>query len=200
MKGAMNGDLVVVRADKRNPKFKRIHNRDLIVGEVVKVLRRAHQTVVGRFHDEPHQPFVVPYDFRIDTDIVIDNPDDTMGARDGEMVNVEIDRYPDRSTPVAHGRVVERLGFIGEPGVDIEVVIRKFHIPHNFPPEVLRAAESVPTEVAPEEIRKRVDLRERNIVTIDGETAKDFDDAVEVRSCPTATISSASTSPTSRTT
>ncbi|MGZ8796236.1 MAG: ribonuclease R, partial [Thermoanaerobaculia bacterium] len=183
MKGAMSGDLVVVRADKRNPRFKRIHNRDLINGEVVKVLKRAHQTVVGRFHDGP-TPFVVPYDFRIDTDIVIDNPQDSMGARNGEMVNVEIDRYPDRSTPVAHGRVVERLGFIGEPGVDIEVVIRKFHIPHNFPPEVLRAAESVPTEVAAEEIRKRADLRERNIVTIDGETAKDFDDAVEVQKLP----------------
>src|SRR5450759_2229994 len=74
MKGAMSGDLVVVRADKRNPKFKRIHNRDLINGEVVKVLKRAHQTVVGRFHEGP-TPFVVPYDFRIDTDIVIDNPE-----------------------------------------------------------------------------------------------------------------------------
>jgi ribonuclease R len=183
MKGAMSGDLVVVRAEKRNPKFKRIHNRDLIPGEVVKVLKRAHQTVVGRFHEGP-TPFVVPYDFRIDTDIVIEDREDSMGARHGEMVNVEIDRYPDRSTPVAHGRVVERLGFIGEPGVDIEVVIRKFHIPHTFPPEILRAAESVPTDVAPEEIRKRTDLRERTIVTIDGETAKDFDDAVEVQKLP----------------
>ena len=184
MKGAMNGDLIVVRADKRESKFKKLHGRDLIAGEVVKVLRRAHRTVVGRFHDSDVQPFVVPYDFRIDTDIVIDSRDDTMGARDGEMVNVEIDRYPDRSSHVAHGRILELLGFIGEPGVDIEVVIRKFHIPHNFPPEVLRAAESIPTEVAPDEIAKRVDLRDRNIVTIDGETAKDFDDAVEVRQLP----------------
>ncbi|HEY8713158.1 MAG TPA: RNB domain-containing ribonuclease, partial [Thermoanaerobaculia bacterium] len=184
MKGAMNGDLIVVRADKRESKFKKLHGRDLIAGEVVKVLRRAHRTVVGRFHDSDVQPFVVPYDFRIDTDIVIDSRDDRVGARDGEMVNVEIDRYPDRSSHVAHGRILELLGFIGEPGVDIEVVIRKFHIPHNFPPEVLRAAESIPTEVAPDEIAKRVDLRDRNIVTIDGETAKDFDDAVEVRQLP----------------
>ena len=184
MKGAMNGDLIVVRADKRQPRYKKVHGRDLVVGEVVQVLRRAHRTVVGRFHDVEPQPFVVPFDFRIDTDIVIDNADETLGARDGEMVNVEIDRYPDRGTHLAHGRIVETLGFIGEPGVDIEVVIRKFHIPHNFPPEVLRAAEAVPTEVGPEEIAKRVDLRERNIVTIDGETAKDFDDAVEVRILP----------------
>jgi ribonuclease R len=68
--------------------------------------------------------------------------------------------------------------------VDIEIVIRKYHIPHNFPAEVLQEAESVPVKVAPEEIGRRVDLRERNIVTIDGETAKDFDDAVEVRTLP----------------
>jgi len=184
MKGAMNGDLVVVRADKKNPQWKKLHGRDLLSGEVTRVLRRAHRTVVGRFHDNELQPFVVPYDFRIDTDIVIDSRDDTMDAKDGQMVNVEIDRYPDRSSHLAHGRIVEILGFIGEPGVDIEVVIRKFHIPHNFPPEVLRAAEDIPTEVAPEEIAKRVDLREHNIVTIDGETAKDFDDAVEVRKLP----------------
>src|SRR5688500_6868198 len=97
------------------------------------------------------------------------------------MVNVEIDRYPDRSTHFAQGRVVEVLGFIGDPGVDIEVVIRKHHIPHHFPEEVLEEAEAIPTEVSADEIAKRTDLRERNIVTIDGETAKDFDDAVEVQ-------------------
>ena len=183
-KGAMNGDLVVVRVDKRNPRYRKLHNRDLIHGEVTQVLRRAHAHVVGRFHDDPTQPFVVPYDVRIDTDIVIDSRDDTMNARDGEMVNVEIDRYPDRSSTLAHGRVVELLGFIGEPGVDIEVVIRKLHIPHNFPDEVLEAADAIPAEVAEEEIAKRVDLRGRTIVTIDGETAKDFDDAVDVERLP----------------
>src|SRR5207248_2158582 len=71
----------------------------------------------------------------------------SMDARAGEMVNVELDRYPDRTTSHASGRVVEVLGFIGDPGVDIEVVIRKHHIPHIFPPEVLAAAEDVPVEV-----------------------------------------------------
>jgi ribonuclease R len=183
MKGAMNGDLVVVRVDKKRPAYRKLHNRDVIVGEVFKVLRRAHRNVVGRFHDDPQQPFVIPFDVRLDHDILID-ADATMDAIDNEMVNVEIDRYPDRSSNFARGRIVERIGFIGDPGVDIEVVIRKFHIPHNFPDEVLRAAESVPSEVTPDEIKKRHDIRERNIVTIDGETAKDFDDAVEVRILP----------------
>ena len=183
MKGAMNGDLVVVRADRQKPKYKRLRERDLVVGEVIRILKRAHLTVVGRFHDDEEEPWVVPFDFRLDHDILID-ANATLDALGGEMVNVEIDRYPDRSSTFARGRVVERLGFIGEPGVDIEVVIRKLHIPHNFPPEVLRAAEDIPSEVSGDEIAKREDCRGRNIVTIDGETAKDFDDAVEVRTLP----------------
>ncbi|HEX6083420.1 MAG TPA: ribonuclease R [Thermoanaerobaculia bacterium] len=179
VKGAMNGDLVVVRVDKRSPQFRRVRDRKYIVGEVSQVLRRAHRTVVGRFHLEP-EPYVVPFDIRIDTDILIDE-EATMDAREGEMVNVEIDRYPDRTTHFARGRVVETLGFIGDPGVDIEVVIRKHHLPHDFPEDVLQQADSIGEEVPAEVIAGRVDLRDRNIVTIDGETAKDFDDAVEVQ-------------------
>ena len=182
IKGAMNGDLVIVRVDKHRPSFRRVRERTYIMGEISKVLRRAHRTIVGRFHLHP-EPYVVPFDLRIDTDILIDE-DATMDAREGEMVNVEIDRYPDRTTHFASGRIVETLGFIGEPGVDIEVVVRKHHIPHNFPDEVLREADSIPGEVPEEVIAQRVDLRERNIVTIDGETAKDFDDAVEVQLLP----------------
>jgi ribonuclease R len=180
MKGAMNGDLVVVRVDKSSAKRRKIREKEYVDGEVIRILRRAHRTVVGRFHLE-EQPYVVPFDIRIDNDILIDR-DATLEARDGEMVNVEIDRYPDRSTQFAHGRVVEVLGFIGDPGVDIEVVIRKHHIPHEFPEEVLREADAIAVEVPQEVIAQRVDLRDRNIVTIDGETAKDFDDAVEVQS------------------
>ena len=183
MKGAMNGDLVIVRIDKQKPQFQKLRQRKLIVGEVVRVLRRAHRTVVGRFHHHPDQPFVVPFDTRLDHDIQVD-AGASMEARDGEMVNVEIDRYPDRSSSIARGRVVEVLGFLGEPGVDIEIVIRKFHLPHRFPEEVLAEAEAIPVDVAAGEIGKRVDLRDRSIVTIDGETAKDFDDAVEVRELP----------------
>ena len=182
LKGAMNGDLVIVRADKRNPKIRRVRDRQYIDGEVMRILRRAHRTVVGRFHAQP-EPYVVPFDIRIDNDILIAE-EATFDARDGEMVNVEIERYPDRTTHFASGRIVEVLGFIGDPGVDIEVVIRKHHIPHLFPDDVLRAAEAIPTEVSEEEIAKRVDLRDHNIVTIDGETAKDFDDAVEVIALP----------------
>jgi ribonuclease R len=179
MKGAMNGDLVIVRVDHRTAKRRRIRDREYIDGEVIRILRRAHRTVVGRFHLQP-EPYVVPFDIRIDNDIIIEK-DGTLDAQEGEMVNVEIDRYPDRSTHFASGRVVEVLGFIGDPGVDIEVVIRKHHIPHHFPEEVLREAEAIAVDVPEATIAQRVDLRDRTIVTIDGETAKDFDDAVEVQ-------------------
>src|SRR5436190_4695214 len=177
IKGAMNGDLVIASVEKDS---RRIRNRDVLTGEVTRVLRRAHRTVVGRFHERENGGIVVPFDVRLDHDIGIDK-DATLDPIEGEMVNVEIERYPDRSSNLARGRVVERLGFIGDPGVDIEVVIRKFHIPHNFPAEVLAEADRTPVEVASTELSKREDLREHNIVTIDGETAKDFDDAVEVQ-------------------
>ena len=81
MKGAMNGDLVVVRVDKKNPNYRRLHNRDLFIGEISQVLRRAHRTVVGRFHDHPRDPFVVPFDTRLDHDVLIGR-EETMGARE----------------------------------------------------------------------------------------------------------------------
>ena len=180
IKGAMNGDLVVVRVEKDS---RRVRNRDVSTGEVTRVLRRAHRTVVGRFHEKENGGLVAPFDVRLDHNILIDEGA-TLDAIEGEMVDVEIDRYPDRSSNFARGRVLERLGFIGDPGVDIEVVIRKLHIPHDFPPQVLAAADAVPLEVSRAEFAKRSDLREHNIVTIDGETAKDFDDAVEVQLLP----------------
>lgn len=176
LKGAMNGDLVLLVVDRKK-KPREFRGRLLHEAEVSRVLQRAHRTVVGRFH-LGDRSWVKPFDTRLDSDIVIP-PDSTKNARDGEMVNVEIERYASQ-TAEAVGRVVEVLGMIGDPGVDIEVVIRKHGIPHQFPDDVLRAAESIPSEISPDEIAGRVDLRERVIITIDGETAKDFDDAVDV--------------------
>ena len=177
LRGAMNGDFVLARADRSSLQRKPGRGRDRIEGEVVRILRREHQLVVGRFH-AAERPFVRPFDVRLDTDIEID-VDGGVPARDGEMVNVEITRYGDRRAGPA-GRIIETLGMLGEPGVDIEVVLRKHHIPHAFPDDVTDAAEEIPLEVGADEIDRRTDLRERVIITIDGETAKDFDDAVEV--------------------
>ena len=95
------------------------------------------------------------------------------------VVNVELLEYPERgSSPV--GRVVEILGHPDDFGVDVEIVIRKHHLPHQFPPEVIEQAQAMPSAVAASDIEGRRDFREMPIVTIDGETARDFDDAVWV--------------------
>ncbi|MFN2443456.1 MAG: ribonuclease R [Thermoanaerobaculia bacterium] len=177
MKGAMNGDLVLARTDSREQRWKTIRQRNYLDAELVRVLQREHLTVVGQFHvGDPS--FIRPFDARLDEDLEV-LPGSTMGARDGEMVNAEIERYPSGST-LGAAHVIETLGMLGEPGVDIEVVIRKFHLLHEFPDDVLAEADSIPPEVDSAEVSRRRDLRDHTIVTIDGETAKDFDDAIEV--------------------
>ncbi len=98
-------------------------------------------------------------------------------------MNVEITRFP-RGGLAPTGRVIEILGRPGEIGVDVEIIIRKHHLPHEFPEEVLAEARAAPQQVAGSGLRGRRDFRDLPIVTIDGETARDFDDAVYVADCP----------------
>lgn len=181
LKGAMNGDLVLVRAERDKARWKEVRGRRYLQGEVNRVLLRAHRTVVGRFH-QTEPPYIVPFDTRLDEDILI-SPEAAQGAREGEMVNVEIERYATQNAS-AIGRVIEVLGFIGDPGVDVEVVIRKYGMPHRFPEEVIIEAEGISEAIAEVDHSNRRDLRDQVIVTIDGETARDFDDAVGVISLP----------------
>jgi len=99
---------------------------------------------------------------------------------EGVVVDVEVTDWP-TATQNPRGRVVEILGYPDDFGVDVEIMIRKFHLPHLFPPEVLQEAQAVEAVVPSSEIRSRRDFRDFPIVTIDGETARDFDDAVTVR-------------------
>src|SRR5437763_7340855 len=101
------------------------------------------------------------------------------GDLDGMIVNVELLEFP-QDGGQAVGRVIEILGRPDDFGVDVEVVIRKHHLPHQFPPEVLEQAQAVPRTIAAPELAGRSDFRDLAIVTIDGETARDFDDAVWV--------------------
>src|ERR1700674_5944214 len=96
------------------------------------------------------------------------------------VVDVEITDWPTASQG-PRGRVVEILGYEDDFGVDVEIVIRKFHIPHHFPPDVLDQAQKIEPIIPAIDIQKRRDFRALPIVTIDGETARDFDDAVTVR-------------------
>ncbi|MBC8646925.1 MAG: VacB/RNase II family 3'-5' exoribonuclease, partial [Thermoanaerobaculia bacterium] len=173
MHGAMDGDTVLAREERP-----RGRSADRISGVVVKILDRARERVVGRFQTEDGRKVVVPYDPKVDAVVRIPEGK-TRGAREGEIVEVRLTSFPDAKR-VAQGVVEEKIGFLGEPGVDIEIVLRSHGLPTRFPEAVVEEARRFPDEVRTDDLLGRRDFRERRIVTIDGETAKDFDDAVEV--------------------
>ncbi len=174
MAGAMNGDIVAVEIVKEGRDGRR-------EGKVVSIIERGVKKVVGRVEKSKKSCFVVPEDKRIRYDIILTH-EDCKKVEDGDYVVVEIISYPSETRgPV--GKVVENLGKTG-PKLDIELIIRKYDLPTEFPPEVLEEAEKIPSEVREEEIKGRVDLRDQLCFTIDGENARDFDDAVAIEELP----------------
>ena len=188
---AMHGDRVLVRIG-------RIENDGRADGEIIRILRRAHPHVVGEFRVKKSASYVIPHDDRIRQWIEIPpgleipaetGEHDRVGVKtvevhgpedlDGMIVNCEIVEFPE-DDEAAIGRVIEVLGHPDDFGVDVEVMIRKHHIPHRFPAEVVAQAQSIAAEISEDEIARRRDFRSFDIVTIDGETARDFDDAVWV--------------------
>jgi ribonuclease R len=144
-------------------------------GHIVEVTDRANKRVIGRLLNENGALIVAPEDKRIGHDILITQ--NTKKAKVGQVVVVELTDFPSRhSQPL--GRVVEVLGDIDDPGMEIEIAVRKYGVPHEFSQAALDDAAKLPDEVRPTDIRHRVDLRDVPLVTIDGEDARDFDDAV----------------------
>jgi ribonuclease R len=191
----MNGDRALVH-------ITRVAREGRAEGEIIRILRRAHVTVVGEFRIRKRGNFVVPADDRIQQWIEI--PEgmeipltrasvDRVGAEprqiasvedlNGMIVNVEILEFPEDGD-AAVGRVVEVLGLPDDFGVDVEIIIRKHHLPHEFPPDVIEEARGISSQIEEAEITRRRDFRSLDIVTIDGETARDFDDAVWVERLP----------------
>ncbi|MGG3740761.1 ribonuclease R [Paenibacillus chibensis] len=171
---AMNGDTVLARVTTRGPAGGKLE------GVVVKIVTRATSQVVGVFQGHEAYGFVLPDDKRIVRDIFIPK-ESVNGVVDGDKVVVHIVNYPEGRS-AAEGEVIEVLGHKDDPGVDILSIIRKHQLPEGFPEEVMAEAESAPDSITDEEIVKqgRRDLRGKKIVTIDGEDAKDLDDAVNV--------------------
>ncbi|QQE81146.1 ribonuclease R [Alicyclobacillus sp. SO9] len=172
LNGAMSGDRVMVRIEKRA-------SGNLREGQVIRILERAQQRVVGVFTRHRNHAFIAPMDRRFPQDIFIDK-DDMADAHDGYVVVVEITSFPTVTRGPA-GRVVEVLGHPDAPGIDILAVVRKYGLEETFPEDVLTAAEEIPLELSEKDYEGRRDLRDETIVTIDGEDAKDLDDAVHVR-------------------
>ena len=169
MSKVLHGDRVVAREGGINARGRR-------EGHIVEVLERANVKVVGRFLNEHGIGVVAPEDRRISQDILIP-AGATGGAKPGQVVIVEIIEQPQRhAQPV--GRIVEVLGNYADPGMEIEIALRKHDLPHEFSAEVEKAATKFPAGATDQDLKGRADLRNLPLVTIDGETAKDFDDAV----------------------
>lgn len=196
---AMHGDHVLIHLGRVSPG----PAGQRAEGRIVRVLDRAHPTVVGLFRYGPRGNAVLPYDNRIQHQVEIPRGDElapslrnklgwddskhaarTRGSGrieelDGAVVNVELVRFP-RGGAAPVGRVIEILGKPGDLGVDTEIIIRKHHLPHEFSADVLEDAEGRAKPVHESDLEGREDFRKLPIVTIDGETARDFDDAVYV--------------------
>ena len=150
--------------------------RGRLEGKVIEVLQRKHKTVVGRYKEESGIGFVIPDNGRLTQQILI--PTKAKGSVEaGQIVTVEITDYPTRQLG-AKGRIAEVLGEHLDPGMEIDVAIRSHGIPWEWPDEVLHEAAGLEAEPLEEDKQHRVDLRQLPFVTIDGEDARDFDDAV----------------------
>ncbi len=169
MHQVLHGDRVLLRPTG-------IDRRGRREGAIVEVLERAQKRVVGRFHREHGVFFVVASDRRISQDILI-QPDGVGNAKTNQIVTVELVEQPTRNVqPI--GRVIEVLGHATDPGMEIEIALRKHQLPFEFSPTAIRRAEKFSEVIRPAERSGRVDLTNTPLVTIDGETARDFDDAV----------------------
>jgi ribonuclease R len=170
-KGALHGDKVMIAVKEEQTGRRK-------EGAVINIIERGKNEVVGTFEKSKNFGFVVPDNQKFGKDIFIAK-ELTKGAVSGHKVVVKITNYGD-ATQNPEGKVVEILGHINDPGVDIMSVIKAYDIPVEFPEEVMRSLSNVPEEIDPEEIKNRMDIRNLQTVTIDGEDAKDLDDAITI--------------------
>ena len=167
---AMHGDKVVVRVERRSDPGR-------AEGRILRIVERAAAQLVGRYDtDGARTGYVVPLDRRLPMDVQVP-PGEQAGARVGDMVVTELTRFP-TPTRSAQGRVVDVLGNLDTPGVDVRVVLRTHGIPDAHDPDAVAEAQRLGDSVPARDRRGRTDFRRLTTVTIDGETARDFDDAI----------------------
>ncbi|GAA4075925.1 ribonuclease R [Amphibacillus indicireducens] len=173
LKGAMNRDIVFVRIISDPVGDKRFE------GVVEQIIERHSTRIVGTYEDKGSFGFVIADDKRIPNDIFI-KKSESLGAVTGHKVIVQITKFPE-GTMSAEGEIVEILGHKNDPGMDILSIIHKYGIAIDFPAEVMEQAEQTAETIEPSELEGRRDLRDEQIVTIDGADAKDLDDAISVK-------------------
>jgi ribonuclease R len=176
---AMDGDAVVVRVAPPVGKKKITGKRE---GVIIRILERAHTRIVGTYELPESRTvshgFVTPSNPRITQDVFISR-ENVNGAKPGDIVSAEIITYPLRGRP-PEGRIIRAIGRPGQPGIDSELIIEQYELPVQFSPAALREAGEIPQQVTAFMRKGRRDLRELPTVTIDGEKARDFDDAISL--------------------
>ncbi len=173
LKGALHGDLVEASSSPSRMGGNKLD------GRVMAVIERATSKIVGRYEETRRGAIVIPEDQRLN--LVVAIPVKGRGlAEDGHQVVAELTSYPIGGRP-AEGKIIEVLGWPDDPEVEVQSVIRRFDLPHIFGPDVLAEADGIAETVSKTDLKDRIDLRSMPTVTIDGETARDFDDAVSLR-------------------
>ena len=166
----------VLHRDRVRVRVQRMDRKGRPEGRVLEIIERRKTPIIGRLLHEGGQWIVAPEDRRFGQDIIIPK-NATASAQVGQVVSVELTETPSlHSQPV--GRVLEVLGEIDDAGMEIEIAVRKYEVPHRFSAETLAAAASLPEKLRAIDRKNRVDLTDVALVTIDGEDARDFDDAV----------------------
>ncbi len=172
LKEVMHGDTVIAR--------KQISNRTKKTeGKIIRIVKRGNTNIIGRFEKKRKFGYLVPLSPSILHDIYIPI-EDSMDAPNGIIATAQIKKYPTKHLN-PEGVITKVLGDINDPSVEIESILHKHQIKSGFPKNVMDLADSMTLDIGAKELEKRVDLREHRFFTIDGETAKDFDDAVCIK-------------------
>ncbi len=178
-KNALNGDKVFIEIVDTSSD--NLHKE----GKIVKILKHEKDTIVGLFQKSKNFAFVVPDDKKLGTDIFISKKNFGK-ARNNHKVLVKILKYPERGKN-AEGKVIEVIGNVNEAGVDMLSLIKEYNLPYKFPEPVVEEAKKINEKISKKDIPNRLDLRNEEIFTIDGEDAKDLDDAIYVKKLPRGT-------------
>ena len=169
---ALNGDTVLIKILEQE------NNNKSKDGKIVRIIKRNLTTVVGVFSNSKNFGFVVPDNKKIGTDIFISKKN-INGAKENQKVVAKITKYPENGKN-AEGKIIEIIGDINQAGVDMLSLIKEYNLPYEFPEFVLDELKEIPDEIDKTDVQNRKDLRNKTIFTIDGEDAKDLDDAVIV--------------------
>ena len=171
-KDALNGDKVLIKIINEDIEANRRE------GEIVKTVQHKRDEIVGTFTKRKNFGFVVPDDIGFNTDIFISKKNFNK-AKNNQKVVAKITKFP-QGNRSAEGKIIEIIGHIDEAGVDMLSLVKEYNLPYEFPDDVIKEATAIKEEISKKDIPNRLDLREKNIFTIDGEDAKDLDDAIYV--------------------